>query len=86
MKAKALLEGSVQGYSAVTAKVMVQAFEQAWFMIAGRYADDLDIERARLTLAECVLAVTSHNDSDVEKLIRLALTMFRIEERRRRQP
>jgi hypothetical protein len=80
MKAKALLEGAIPGYSAATATALKHAFEQAWFMVAGRYTDAMAIERARLRLAECMLAVTNHNDTDVETMIRLALTMFRIED------
>jgi len=44
------------------------------------------VEKARVLLAECILAVTSHAETDVNKIISLAMTMFRIEERRLRQP
>ena len=51
-------------------------------MIAGRYMDDGAIEVARLTLAECILAVAGQNETDVGRIIRLALPMFRSAERR----
>ena len=86
MKAKALLEGSLRGYDQATAAAMRQALDTAWSMIAPRYAGSTGSDKARITLAECILAVTNHGDTDVDKIVSLALTIFRIEERRRRQP
>ena len=86
MKAKALLEGSLGGYSVPTATAMRQALDLAWSMVATGYTGSPATDKARMLLAECILAVTSHAETDVNKIVGLALTMFHAEERRRRQP
>ena len=83
MKAKALLEGQLLGYSPTSALANSQAFEQAWFMIAGRYSEEEAAEKAQLLLAESVFSVSTHTDTDVRRIIISALTMLRAEERRR---
>ena len=82
MKAKALRAQQLLRYTPLTAGAMIRAFDQAWFIVAAQFAGDDTAEMARLTLAECVLAVTSDGDTDVSKIARLALTMFRALERR----
>ena len=77
MEAKALLEGSLEGHNAATATAMRQALEFAWSMVAPQHATGAAIEKARILLAECILAVTGQAETDVNKIVSLALTMFR---------
>jgi len=55
--------GAVFGPEAVNA--MGQAFDQAWTEIAGNFGDSaLEVEAARLRLAEAVLTVASGGSTD----------------------
>jgi len=78
MRARELLDGSGAGFTAETMKAVNQAFASAWAQIAPHYSDAKAAEKARLKLAECILAVTRDGTADAEQIERLALTMFRI--------
>ena len=60
-----------------TLKALCQAFDTAWATIAGNFGDDLvDIEKARLRLADALLSVASEDSRDVEVLKRAALEVM----------
>jgi hypothetical protein len=61
---------------------MRQSFDDAWAI--GGCTGSHAIEKARLMLAECILAVTNHGILDVNKIVGMALAMFQLEERRQR--
>jgi len=65
---------SSASFGPLTLKVIGQAFDEAWSEIAGNYGSDpLDIDSARYTLANAVLAVAREDSRDVEALKRDAL-------------
>ena len=72
MKARQLLvEGS---FDPDMLKAVCQAFDEAWDSIAKNYSDNpLTVERARLRLANAVLAVASRCGTDVDALRTAAL-------------
>jgi hypothetical protein len=70
MKARKFLEGA--SYDPETLKAIGQAFDQAWASIAGHYRN-LEIERARLRLANSMLAIAPLYGHDVEALKDAAL-------------
>jgi len=78
MRARELLDGTGAGFTAETMKAVNQAFAGAWAQIAPQYSDATATEKARLKLAECILAVTRDGATDAEQIERLALTMFRV--------
>ena len=83
MRAQQLLEGGIVGFSAATSKAVQEAFGRAWLGVAPRYAGDSSAgDKARLRLAECVLAVTTAGEQDSANIERLALMMFRVIGRR----
>ncbi|HJU33238.1 MAG TPA: hypothetical protein VJ740_17360 [Hyphomicrobiaceae bacterium] len=78
MRAQQLLNGGVIGLAPATGQAAKEAFERAWMSVAHQYAGDAQAaEKARVTLAECVLAVTRDGDTDIDQIERLALMMFR---------
>ena len=72
MKARQrLFDGS---FDPDTLKAACQAFDEAWESIAKNYSDNpLTVERARLRLANAVLAVAPRCGTDVEALRTAAL-------------
>jgi len=61
------IAGAVFGPEAV--KAMGQAFDQAWAEIAGNFGASLvEVEAARLRLAEAVLSVAAEGSTDVAAL------------------
>ena len=79
MRARNLLDGSGVGFSAATMAAMKQALNSAWATMVDQYAVDAHAaEKARLKLAECVLAVTRDGMTDAGQIELLALAMFRI--------
>jgi hypothetical protein len=67
MKARRLIDNAA--YGPETLKVITQAFDEAWLMIAGNFGNDpQDIEKARLRLAHAVLSVAYEDSRDVEAL------------------
>ena len=54
MTAKQMIDAASYGPEAL--KVLGQAFDEAWFQIAGNFGEDpADIEKARLRLARALL-------------------------------
>jgi hypothetical protein len=67
MTARRLIDGAAFGPE--TVKAMGQAFDQAWAQIAGNFGDSpLEVESARLRLAEAILSVTTEDSADVAAL------------------
>jgi len=67
MKARRLIDGAALGPA--TVKAMGQAFDEAWAQIAGNFGDSpLEIECAKLRLAEAMLSVTTEDSTDVAAL------------------
>ena len=67
VKARRLIEGAT--YDPATVKALSQAFDEAWASIAHHYSAPAEIERARLTLANSLLAVAAqHGHSEIESI------------------
>lgn len=73
MKAKNLIAGAA--FDPVTVKAMGEAFDQAWAVIAPKFASaqPLIVENARMGLAQFVIAAATMCGPDVEKLKTTAL-------------
>jgi hypothetical protein len=73
MKAKALIAGAA--FDPPTVKAMGEAFDQAWAVIAPKFAtaQPLIVENARMGLAQFVIAAATTYGADVEKLMAEAL-------------
>ena len=79
MRARQLLERSGPLYGPETTAAVNLAFERAWLGVGAQFTgDSYAVDRARLKLAECILAVTRDGTSDADQIERLALQMFRI--------
>ena len=70
MKARHLIDGASYGPDAM--KTITQAFDEAWSVIAGNFADNA-IEAGRLRLANALLSVACEDSRDVDALKRGAL-------------
>jgi hypothetical protein len=71
-KARRLIEGASFGPDAL--KAIAKSFDDAWLEIAGNFGTDpLQIESARLRLAEAVLSVAHEDSRDADVLRRAAL-------------
>ena len=67
MKARRLIDGA--SFGPETIKAVGEAFDQAWAQIAGNFGDDpLEIESAKLRLAEAMLSVATDGSTDVAAL------------------
>jgi hypothetical protein len=67
MKARRLIDGA--SFGPETIKAMGEAFDQAWAQIAGDFGDDpLEVESAKLRLAEAMLSVATDGSTDVAAL------------------
>jgi hypothetical protein len=67
MKARRLIDGAAFGLE--TVKAMEEAFDQAWALIAGKFGvSPLEVESARLRLAEAILSVATEGSTDVAAL------------------
>lgn len=68
MKARrALIDGASFGPD--TVKAMCQAFDETWAEVAGNFGDSpMEIESARLRLADAMLSVTTEGSTDVAAL------------------
>jgi hypothetical protein len=73
-KARALIDGASLGPDAL--KAAGQAFDQAWTEIAGNFNDPIQIEGARLSLANALLSIATDDSRDVEVLKRAALQVM----------
>ena len=80
MKARRLIDGAALGPA--TLKAMGQAFDQAWEEIASSFGNSpVEIEGARLRLAEAMLFVTTEDSTDVAALKDGALQAMAMEYR-----
>jgi hypothetical protein len=84
MKARKVLEGS--SYDPNTLNAIGQAFDQAWASIASHYGTALEVERARLRLANSMLAIASEHGRDVEALRKAALAHMALNYRDKADP
>jgi hypothetical protein len=67
MKARRLIDGAAFGPE--TVKAMGQAFDQAWAEIAGNFGTvPVEVESARLMLAEAMLSIATEGSTDVAAL------------------
>jgi hypothetical protein len=65
-------------------KVMGEAFDSAWLVIAGNFRnDDHDIQRARRKLAEALLSIVREHERDSEALKNRALQVMALQYRGR---
>jgi hypothetical protein len=80
MKARKLIDGAAFGPDAL--KAIGKAFDEAWLEIAGNFGTDpLQIEAARLRLAEAVLSVAHEDSRDAATLKRAALQRMALDYR-----
>jgi hypothetical protein len=80
MRARKLIDSASFGPDAL--KVIGKAFDDAWLEIAGNFGTDpLEIEAARLRLAEAVLTVAHEDSRDFETLKRAALQRMALDYR-----
>src|SRR5262249_5891538 len=64
MKARRLIDGA--SFGPATLKAMGEAFDQAWSQIAGNFGGDpVEVEAAKLRLAEAMLSVATEGSTDV---------------------
>jgi len=67
MKARRLIDGASFGPD--TLKVVCEAFDQAWAEIAGNFGNTpIEIESARLRLAEVILSIATEDGTGVAAL------------------
>jgi len=67
MKARRVIDGAAFGPE--TLKALGEAFDQAWAQIAGNFGDTpLQVENARLRLAEALLSIATEGSMDVAAL------------------
>jgi hypothetical protein len=80
MKARRLIDGASFGPD--TLKVVGQAFDQAWAEIAGNVGTlPIEIEAARLRLAEAMMSVATEDSTDVVVLKAGALQAMALDNR-----
>ena len=85
VKAKQLIDGASYGPDAL--KAIGQAFDEAWFQIAGNFGDDpAEIEKARRELARALLSVANEDSRDVGVLKQAALQRMALDYKRRSDP
>ena len=65
MTARRLIDGA--SFGPATLKVIGQAFDEAWVVIAGNFGPS-QVEDARLRLAEALLSVATEDSTDVTVL------------------
>jgi hypothetical protein len=65
MKARRLIDGA--SFGPETLKAVGETFDQAWAEIASNFGD-IEIEDARLRLAEAMLSVATESSTDVAAL------------------
>jgi hypothetical protein len=80
MKARKLIDGASFGPDAL--KAIGKAFDDAWLEIAVNFGTDpLQIETARLKLAEAILSVANEDSRDAGALKRAALQRMALDYR-----
>ena len=84
MKARRVLEGA--SFDPDTLKVICRAFDEAWDSIAHHYGSPLEVEHARLRLANSMLAIAQGLGHDVEALKNAAFQDMAMNYRDRSDP
>jgi hypothetical protein len=80
VKARRLIDGASFGPAAL--KIIGQAFDEAWAEIAGNFGDNpIQVDNARLRLAEALLSVATEESTDVAALKRGALQAMALDYR-----
>jgi len=70
-------------YGPEALKVIGQAFDETWGLIAGNFGNDVDIEKARNRLAQVLLSVADDDSRDVSVLRQAALQRISLDYKRR---
>jgi len=82
-KARQLIDGASFGPEALNA--IGAAFDAAWAEISSNFGDDpIDVEKARLRLANALLSIANEDSRDIEVLKRAALQRMALDYKRRR--
>jgi len=82
---KQIISGA--SYSPDALKAIGQAFDEAWFQIAGNFGDEpADIDKARLRLARALLSIAHEDSRDVGVLRQAALEQMALDYKRRSNP
>jgi len=77
----------IQGvYGPEALKAIGQAFDEAWWVIAGNFGNEIDIEKARNRLAYVLLLVADDDSRDVGVLRRAALQRMALDQKKRWDP
>jgi hypothetical protein len=85
VKAQQLIDGTAYGPEAL--KAIGQAFDEAWLQIADNFGDDaIDVEQARLRLAQALLSIADEDSRDVRILRQAALERMALDYKRRSDP
>ena len=75
MKARELISSA--SYGPETLKIVFQSFDQAWGSIVHNFGDNaLAIQAARVKLANIILSMPHHHQSDVEQIKKSALQIM----------
>jgi hypothetical protein len=75
MQARELLSNT--SYGPETLSIVFQSFDQAWASIAINFGDNpLAIQAARVKLANIILSMPHHHQSDVEQIKNSAIEMM----------
>jgi hypothetical protein len=80
MKARELISNA--SYGPETLKIVFQSFDQAWASIAANFGDNpLAIQAARVKLANIILSMPHHQQSDTQQIKNSALQMLALDYR-----
>jgi hypothetical protein len=80
--ARQLIDGASYGPEAL--KAIGQAFDEAWLQIAGNFGNDpIDVEKARIKLAQALLSIADDDSRDVGVLKQAALERMALDYKRR---
>jgi len=75
MKARELISSA--SYGPETLKIVFESFDEAWESIAVNFGDNpLAIQAARAKLANIILSIPHHNQSDAQQIKKSALRMM----------
>jgi hypothetical protein len=75
MKARELISSA--SYGPETLKIVFESFDRAWESIAADFGDNpLAIQAARVKLANIILSMPHHHQSDVDQIKNSALKMM----------
>jgi hypothetical protein len=85
MRARQLIDGASFGPDALS--VIGKAFDAAWVEIADNFGNDpVEIEAARLKLANAMLSIASEDSRDAEVLKKAALLRMALDWRDAKRP